>query len=409
MPQSEITPGKTSSILSNISKNLLLIFLGLAVALGICEVSLRFYNPLGFRIKGDNIILPVNKKEILYHDKCTKIDRVVIHQNNSLGFKGEEPPPDFNNWLTIVTVGGSTTECLEIAPEKTWPHLLGMKLKQNFPKLWLNNAGFAGQSTFGHYVLIRDFLSKLKPKVVIFLIGINDVGISDAREPDTRMTTKISFRSLDKFLSSLAYRSEVASVLLNLYRYYFPKSVLAIGQRDMGELDLTTLPKLEMSLEKQSALKKTYVEKYVPLFEVRLRRLLKITRDNGMDPVLLTQPVVYGKLVDDVTGVDFSDKAVGYGLNGEVGRDILTLYNNVTRRVGREKGVLVIDLAREMPQSSTYYYDLMHFSNEGNDQLATIVAQQLTPYLAKKYHNFSKPPLSPASTAPPPSRESRTR
>ncbi len=401
MRQSEIGPEKSYSRLSNIGKNSLLIFLSLVFALGVCEVALRIYNPFGFRIKGDNIILPVNKQEIIHHDKCDKIDKLVIHRNNSLGFKGDEPPRDFNNRLTVIAVGGSTTECLEIAPEKTWPHVLGTKLAKTFPGLWINNAGFCGHSTYGHYILIRDFISKLKPKVIIFLVGINEIGISDAREYDTRMTTKINFRSLDRFLSSMAYRSEVASVLLNLHRYYFPKAVLAVGQRDMGELDMTTLPKLAMSEEQQSALIQTHREKYVPLFEARLRRLVKVTRESGMDQVLLTQPVVYGKLTDDATGVDFSDKAVGYGLNGEVGWKILELYNDVTRRVGRQEGILVIDLAKEMPTSSRYYYDLMHFSNAGNEEVAAIVARHLTPYLAEKYHNFCKLPLPPASAGAP--------
>ena len=124
---------------------------------------------------------------------------------------------------------------------------MGVKLQHDFNKLWLNNAGFCGHSTYGHYILMHNFMAKLQPKVAVFLIGINEVGVSNPREFDTRMSTKISFRSLDKFLASLAYRSEVASVTLNLYRYFFPKSVQAIGQRDMGELDLTSLPTLELT------------------------------------------------------------------------------------------------------------------------------------------------------------------
>ena len=167
----------------------------------------------------------------------------MVHHNNSLGFKGPEPPKDFADWLTIVTVGGSTTECLEIAADKTWPHVLGVKLQHDFNKVWLDNAGLCGHSTYGHYILMHNFIAKLKPKVAVFLIGINDVGVSNPKEFDTRLSTEISFRSLDKFLAAMAYRSEVASAALNLYRYYFPKSVQAIGQRDMGELDLTKLPR----------------------------------------------------------------------------------------------------------------------------------------------------------------------
>lgn len=374
--------------LNNLAKNISLVFISLIIALGICEVALRIYNPLGFRIKGNDIILPVNKTEILHHEKCTKIDALVVHHNNSLGFKGAEPPKDFADWLTMVAVGGSTTECLEIAADKTWPHQLGVKLQQDFSKLWMNNAGFCGHSTYGHYILMQNFIAKLKPKVAVFLIGINEVGVSNPREFDTRMSTRISLRSMDQFLSTVAYRSEVASVVLNLYRYVFPKSVQAIGQRDMGELDLTTLPTLELTAEEQAAILKTHAEQFVPAFEVRLRRLLKVTRENGIDPVLLTQPVVYGQGRDEATGVDLGKIVVANGMNGEVGWQVLELYNGVTRRVGAEEGILVIDEAQQMPKDSRYYYDLMHFSNAGAEKFAGIAARGLSPYLAQKFSRF---------------------
>jgi lysophospholipase L1-like esterase len=390
MPEADVSKATKSAGLRNFGKNLSLILVSLIFALTICEVALRFYNPFGFRIKGDNIILPVNKTEILHHDKSTKIDALVVHHNNSLGFKGPEAPNDFADWLTVVAVGGSTTECLEIAADKTWPHQLGVKLQQNFNKLWLNNAGFCGHSTYGHYILISNFIAKLKPKVAVFLIGINDVGVTNPKEFDTRMSTSLNFRSMDKFLASLAYRSEVASAALNLYRYLFPKSVQAIGQRDMGELDLTSLPTLELSAAERAEIVRTHAEKYVPAFEVRLRRLLKVTRENGIIPVLLTQPVVYGQGRDEATGVDLGKIVVANGMNGEVGWQVLELYNDVTRRVGAEAGVLVIDEAREMPKDSRLFYDLMHFSNAGAEKFAGIAAQGLSPYLAGKFSSFHK-------------------
>ncbi len=390
MPQPDVNQTTKPSRLKNIAKNFSLILLSLIFALSICEITLRFYNPFGFRIKGDNIVLPVNKTEILHHGNCTKIDPLVVHHNNSLGFKGPEPPQDFADWLTVVAVGGSTTECLEIAADKTWPHQLGVKLQHDFNKLWLDNAGFCGHSTYGHYILMHNFIAKLKPKVAVFLIGINEVGVSNPREFDTRMTTSLSFRSMDKLLASLAYRSEVASVTLNLYRYFFPKSVQAIGQRDMGELDLTSLPTLELTAAEKAEILKTHAEKYVPAFEVRLRRLLQVTRENGILPVLLTQPVVYGPAVDPATGIDLGKIVVANGMNGEVGWQVLELYNDVTRRVGAEAGILVIDEARQMPKDSRYYYDLMHFSNAGAEKFAEIAARGLSPYLAGKFSNFAK-------------------
>jgi lysophospholipase L1-like esterase len=394
MPQVNGPQSNKPSRLKNFSKNSLLILISLFVALSICEVVLRIYNPFEFRIKGDNIVLPVNKTEILHHYNCTKIDALVVHHNNSLGFKGPEPPKDFANWLTIVAVGGSTTECLEISEEKGWPHQLMVKLQQDFRKVWLDNAGFCGQSTYGHYILMHNFISKLKPKVAVFLIGINDVGVTNPKEFDTRMTTAFSFRSMDKFLSALAYRSEVASLALNLYRFTFPKSVQAVGQRDMGELDLRKLPRLEMTETQKAAILKTHAEKYVPAFEVRLRRLLRVTMDNHIIPVLCTQPVVYGPVIDKITGIDLGKMEVINNTNGAVGWQILELYNDVTRRVGAEKGLLVIDEAREMPKDSRYYYDLMHYSNAGGEKFAEIAARHLSPYLAQKFSSYAKKGLA---------------
>ena len=68
-----------------------------------------------------------------------------------------------------------------------------------------------------------------------------------------------------------------------------------------------------------------------------------------------------------------------------LGWEVLELYNDVVRQRGREAGVLVIDLAREMPKNSAYYYDLMHYTNAGAALVADIVAAHLTPFLAKKF------------------------
>ena len=63
--------------LSNVGKNLLVLLISLTLVLGLCEIILRVYNPLGFRIKGNKIILPINKKEIIHHEHgLGKLDKV---------------------------------------------------------------------------------------------------------------------------------------------------------------------------------------------------------------------------------------------------------------------------------------------------------------------------------------------
>lgn len=399
MTQKAVAPTTLRTKLSNVAKNILVLLISLILVFGICEIILRIYNPLGFRIKGDKIILPVNKKEIIYHEGSGKLDPVVVHQNNSLGFRGPEPPRNFADWLTIVTVGGSTTECYELAEDKTWPHVLEKKLQPEFKHPWVNNAGFCGYSTFGNIILVKDFIAKLNPKVLIFLVGINDLGVGEAREYDTRLKT-LNFRSLERMLASLANYSELAAAALNIYRYYFPKSVMAVAAREMGEIDLKSYSTLEITPEQRQAIKQLHREKYLPLFGERIRELIALSRGHGMEPVFLTQPVLYGPGVDELTGINLAALRVSGDMNGDVGWEVLELYNDVVRQRGREAGVLVIDLAREMPKNSAYYYDLMHYTNAGAELVADIVAAQLTPFLAQKFPAYYRGPATPAPAAP---------
>ena len=46
--------------------------------------------------------------------------------------------------------------------------------KLAYELVWLNNAGLDGHSTFGHEILLRSHIIKLKPDMIIFLTGIND-------------------------------------------------------------------------------------------------------------------------------------------------------------------------------------------------------------------------------------------
>ena len=60
---------------------------------------------------------------------------------------------------------------------------------------------------------------------------------------------------------------------------------------------------------------------------------------------------------------------------GKCGRDtgisyqdfkrLYDLFNETIREVGRKKGVLVIDLAREVPPDKEHLYDLVHFNEAG--------------------------------------------
>ncbi len=364
-------------------KNSLLVVAGFAVALVIMEVVLRLYNPFEIRFRPDRIVLPVNKRYVIDNTaKFTKLSPTTIHTKNSLGFRGAPPPEDFGGYLTIITIGGSTTECFYLSDGKTWPDVLGRKLADDFQKVWINNAGLDGATTYRHLILLEDCVARLKPKVVVFLTGINDVGAGDVAAAEGRRSQV--FRNLSRWITN---RSEVYCLGQNLYRY------LVAQERGLHhtQIDLKaqgTLDRIPAATREAALL--SHQSQSVPFYRARLERLIQVCRKNGIIPVFLTQPVLYGRGVDPATGVNLETVRVGKDLNGKLMFEIVERYNDALRQTARQEGVLVIDLAAKMPRDSALYYDYLHYTDSGARQVAEIVYQGLRPFLAQKYPAYCK-------------------
>jgi lysophospholipase L1-like esterase len=364
-------------------KNLGLLLAGCLVALVVLELLLRVYNPLEIRFKPDRIVLPVNKRYVLDNiGQFTKLPPRTLHTKNTLGFRGEPPPPNFRDWLTIVTIGGSTTECFYLSDGRTWPDLLGRELSRDFDRVWINNAGLDGATTYRHLILMEDYVVKLRPKMVLFLVGINDVGA-----PDLDQAEKHRGHYLRNMWRALLYRSEVYALEQNIYHYFIAQSRgLRHTEIDLRKVEtLTDLPESEAQKTLQD-----YRTNSLPFFAARLKKLVKICRDRGIEPVLITQPTLYGPGVDPVTGVNLATIKLGENLNGGLMFQAVELYNGVTRQAAGQEKVLLIDLARELPRNSAYYYDYLHYTEAGARAVARIVDAQLTPFLAARYPAFKK-------------------
>ncbi|RJQ21534.1 MAG: hypothetical protein C4560_03510 [Nitrospiraceae bacterium] len=374
--------------LKNISQNLLMILLGTIMSFIAAEIFLRIYNPFAFRVKGDKIVLSANEKYIVKNENATKLDKTIMLHTNSLGFRGEEPPDDFDKHLTTVTIGGSTTECSLLTEGKTWTDVLGKHLQKAFRNIWINNAGLDGHSTYGHVVMMEDYVAELKPDNVLFLVGINDEGNNekgrDFEDDKTILKDEAYFMSLKGIGRALSNNSEFFAVLLNFYRYYM---ATVVGVDHNTELDLNRSLVLELPEEvKQRAIEKH--KKFLKSYEMRILKLIRISRSNGIEPVFITQPALYGNVIDPVTNIDLAIIYKRSEENGALAWERLELYNDVVRQTGEKENVLVIDLAREMPKDSRYYYDFSHYTNEGAEKVAEIIFNSLCPFYTKKYSGF---------------------
>src|SRR5258706_5068305 len=93
-------------------RNLAALALGCVLALLLLEVILRVYNPFETRLRGNEIVLGAHKRYFSPGQHIEGLDETILHTTNSLGFRGPEPPPEgIARVLSIIAVGGSTTEC----------------------------------------------------------------------------------------------------------------------------------------------------------------------------------------------------------------------------------------------------------------------------------------------------------
>jgi lysophospholipase L1-like esterase len=375
------------SRLRSVAINLLLLLFGIIVALLLLEVLLRIRNPFETRIKGNRIVLQTNKTTRIKNNIIKSLDPEVTVTRNALGFRGANPPADFRDQLTIVTIGGSTTQCFFLNEDQTWTARLGQRLEKSFRPVWINNAGLDGHSTHGHLVLLEDYIVPLHPKVALFLVGVNDIASSSLSEWDAEnIRSGIHFETSKAFVKSLSAYSEVVALGLNVYRS------LTAYQAGLThhQVDLQRQGYLDVSEEAQREYLARYSGQYLLDYEARLRRLADTCRSAGIEPVFVTQPILAGFGTDDVTGVDLARvKMEGPQQNGKMYWELLELYNDSTRHVGREKGILVIDLARQLPKTSRYFYDFIHYTPQGAEAIADILYQSLCPVLQTKFPQYS--------------------
>ena len=347
------------------------------------EGLLQIFQPIEYRVRGDKIELPREKKYRFINDKTAKLDRVISTSWNSLGFRGEPPPQDFAGCLTIIAIGGSTTECTLVSDGKTWCDRLAAKLKERFYPVWLNNGGLNGHSTFGHLILMEDIIVKIKPKVALFLVGANDIDLAAPWKFDKNYLKKNPVRGvLASCWIGLINHSRILSYAVNFLRYRQAHTMGLIGP----VLDFPHLKQVEISAEKEQASLREQA-KFLKPYAQRLTRLIDLSRRAGIEPVFITQPTVFGDLIDPATGANLAT-ADSWDRNGKVLSEILELYNETLRQTAAVHQVEVIDLAREMPNNTNFYYDTYHFTNAGCQEAAEIIDKHLEPWLAKKYPQY---------------------
>ena len=128
-----------------LGRNLFLLALGLCVGLILTELIAKVWL---HHTANKFYVWPPNL-EILFdpaEDCFVGISGKSRFVTNSEGMRGDDYHAEYS--CKIITLGGSTTECLYLDQKESWPYLLQDKLSRGIRKpVFVGNIGMSGRST----------------------------------------------------------------------------------------------------------------------------------------------------------------------------------------------------------------------------------------------------------------------
>ncbi|MEE8276760.1 MAG: SGNH/GDSL hydrolase family protein [Alphaproteobacteria bacterium] len=277
--------------------------------------------------------------------------------------------------LTVVFLGGSTTESMFVTPELRFPYRAGRLLEERLGvKVNSFNAAKSGNNAMHSLHILSGKVLAMRTDVVVLMNNANDLGVlsrygtywngdSDFRQLRTReRSLERSFRSLRDLVIPKTYRA-IRRALRRL-----------AGRAPTGRALAAEVAAPEAA--------QPGIELWADDYESALRQFVATARAWRVRPVLMTQVALTdGELRrparDDGGDYLAGDKLARRGFTAESFANSHAYFNQIARFVARSEGALLIDLAAEGPWTDTELYDGQHFADNGSRRAAEIIAAAL--------------------------------
>lgn len=298
-------------------------------------------NPLLAELPTDNL-WSVKYFEYRPHINSTE----MLFRTNNFGFRDRDftvPKPD--GVFRILCIGASTTE-EGISNQETYPKFLEQELQKHLGKnkIEVFNCGISGMTLKKHFVKLPDYLY-LQPDLVILYEGINDVVYEVF--PNVFDNAPILLRPA--FLLSHFARRQMRGILP------YPQ-------------------------EKISQSTKQFIFYYID-------RMYNTFSSRGIEMCISSVGVPYREELNK-TARDYYDyyydKEWGWA-NSTFQQycDVMRQYNQQLKDYCKERDILYLPVAENIPASTKYFGDICHMRQEGVKLKAQIIADTLIPYLQK--------------------------
>ena len=281
-----------------------------------------------------------------------------------------EPSKKYTNPdMSLVFIGGSTTECRYVDEEHRFPYLVGVLLEQQTGiKINSYNAARSGNHSLNSLDILLNKVFPIKPDIVVMLENINDLTI---------LLYESSYWNRNSSRSVIFdINKEIDANFLKVIRdRYIPNLAMAMHNFDNTIRLLWKSNKKSRDEFAHIRGKNIIVDKsaMVEQFEMNLQSFIYLCKARNIIPVIMTMPSRFKEKPDKIILDAFNNPPLDYFQF----KQIFDLFNKSILKKAQENNIMVIDLAKEIPQENEFMYDIVHYTDKGSRKIADIISDRL--------------------------------
>jgi len=321
-----------------------------------------------------DILLPP-QEALTVSDTLVRRDYIIRVDDNGfiMPSKVHERPE-----LTLAFLGGSTTECIYDDENNRFPYLAGHLLEEKTGlKVNSYNAAKSGNDSLHTINILINKVVPLKPDIAVTMENINDLAVllyegtywnnHPTRSP--LVVKKPCWKTVGKDLEETFHMARDL-VIPNIYGVIH-RIVHTESKFKNDEFKQVRGRKIEV-----------HQDQLVPEFTLNLQTFINICRARSITPVLMTMPSRLKDHPDPLIARLMKGLEVQQGITYWEFKGAFDRFNQTIREVGARNQVLVVDLAREIPQEKEYMSDVAHYTSAGSRLVAQKIATGLRPLVA---------------------------
>ena len=306
---------------------------------------------------------------------------------NNLGYRGDGIKNHIDEYRILI-VGGSTSECLYLNNNETWPYLLMNKLEKTIDnkKIVTMNIGKSGHGLRNNLLALKYLPDYYEPDLIIILTGANDVLFKLSRKDAWQPFNESEYNSTESYTFTVSPGYTWKSTII--YRIY---KAIDLKFKNIKPQDGIGNTLMENRLKRQNA--ENWINEIPDLtlaledYEGILERVIELSKEKNSTLMFMTQPYLYKENMtpeEDASlwmTYDFGDiyypiETMIYSME-EFNKKLLNVCEN-------NKDIFCIDLEKKVPKTFDYIYDDMHFNENG----ASFVAEEISLFMKENMLEF---------------------